>query len=114
MRRKVWYALIIGVALVVVGAGWYSNHLAAKAAHEQAIISELRQLRGAVQMYKLTFKENPKSLAAAMDAKYPFTTPTWSSPRDKEGSPVDPFKRAYQYDPKTGWVRSATDPYQKW
>jgi hypothetical protein len=114
MNRKIWYTIIGCVALVAVGITAINIHSSKQAEKEQTLISELRQLRSAVTLYTVSFKENPPSLAAALDAKYPFTTPAWTVKRDAAGNLVDPFGGVYSYDKTSGWVSATTSGYEKW
>ena len=114
MKRKTWYMLISAVVVIAIGITGVSIHMAKQAQNEQTMISELAQLRTAVQMYKSVFHSNPADLSAALTAKYPFAPPQWSMQRNAQGQPMDPFESPYAYDAKSGWIKSTTSGYESW
>lgn len=114
MSRKVWYIIIGCVVVIALGITAFSIHKAKNSEKEQTLISELKQLRSAVSLYQVSFKEYPTSLPASLDAKYPFAAPKWTVARDAGGNPLDPFGGPYNYDKTSGWVHSSTSGYEKW
>lgn len=114
MSRTFWYGLIALAVVVALGATGFWIHMAKKSQREQALLSELVQLRSAIAIYKSSFQENPPTLEEALGAKYAFQIPAWTVKQDPALGAVDPFGNRYQYSAKTGWVHSDTSGYEKW
>jgi hypothetical protein len=99
-----------------LGIAGFNIRAAQKAEKEQAMIFQLKQLREAVQIYTKAQKIMPPELKAALvvtvDGK---AVPIqWSFQKTAAGDPVDPFGTPYQFERKTGWVKSGTQGYESW
>lgn len=114
MKRKSWYSIIVGAVIISFGVTGYSIHKAQTTQKEQAMMFELKQLRDSVQIYMKTRNKKPENLSAVINEKYSFHTPEITVHLDSNGKAVDPFGKPYEFDEKTGWVRSGTEGYQTW
>lgn len=115
MSRKKWYVVI---AVVVVGAFgitlYWSNH-AKTVEKEQQLMSELQQLRAAVQAYVTINKKKPESIEEAFGALYELSQRGVENVnKDDQGNRLDPFGNPYTYDAESGWVKSTSQDYAGW
>lgn len=106
-RRAGWeYVVLIFVVAssMILALALYSKR--DQVAKERLLIQELGMLRNYVIAYTLEHREIPKN--------------PWSLPAGQAGlvpggwSNQDPFGHPYQYNPKTGWVRTTTKRYVHW
>lgn len=100
-----------------------------KPVKEAALTVELANLRSAINFFAMTKGRLPASLKEliAVKAVAPKSdiegrdyrieiigSYVQSMTADPEGYPTDPFGNRYDYDPKTGRVRSTTKGYEQW
>ncbi|MBU0505394.1 MAG: hypothetical protein ABII18_05540 [bacterium] len=117
-RRKIEILIVVG--LVVVGAvviGLRSSS-STQLAQEQALMTELKAVRMAVQLYDAMNKNFPANLKVLTTEKYLMgnkkRTYLTGIQVDKENYPIDSFGSRFQLDPKTGHASSATKGYESW
>jgi len=108
-------AIVVGLT-VVLAAGLYSGRK--KEQKSNLLVQELGMLRSGVTLYRTVHHENATSLEELAakeyevgDAKRPYIE---QLPMSKDGRIVDPFGNPYAYDPKTGWVSSTTEGFERW
>lgn len=116
ISRKQWYIVIIVAVAAALGIAGYNIQTAKKAANEQAMIYQLKQLRTAVQIYEKMQKSLPSELKTVMTVTVngKAVPIQWTLQKDTAGNLVDPFGGLYQYDKKSGWVKSGTQGYESW
>ncbi len=121
LQRK-WFEKVLVVLLVIVvgflvGSNVYYQY---KSGKQRTLFYQLQILRSSINLYKLINNENPQDLKAIAAGYYKFpgdvVTKRYieNAPIDKDGNVVDPFSKAYYYDARTGWIRSATAGYEFW
>ncbi len=107
--------LVIIAAIVILGI---KNHLAAKSAKEEALISQLRAVRTAVALYLEVNRTLPPNLKVLADNEYSLGDKTNSYLTgvkvDEEGYPVDAFGNRFNYSPKNGKIFPKEDEYSDW
>jgi len=109
---------VVLVAAIVVAFGIYGKR--DNLNKSKLLISELENVRSAVQMYKTMNKANPPSLTSLTKLNYSFEPGQAGRPYlnsnavNSKGDMVDPFGNPYKYDNKTGWVVSTTKGFEKW
>ena len=109
---------VVLVAAIVVAFGIYTKR--DNLSKSKMLISDLENIRSAVQMYKTMNKANPPSLTALTKLNYSFEPGQAGKPYleskalNEKGNIVDPFGNPYKYDSKTGWVVSETKGFEKW
>ncbi|MFH1874367.1 MAG: hypothetical protein ABH859_04185 [Pseudomonadota bacterium] len=107
--------LVIIAAIVVLGI---KNHLAAKSAKEEALISQLRAVRTATALYLEINRVLPPTLKDLADKDYTLGNRTNSYLSgikvDAEGYPVDAFGKRFNYNPKNGKIWPEQEEYSDW
>jgi len=108
-------ALVIIIAVVTLSAKFYFGN---KIGRENALISELGSIRGAVRLYMAVNKTYPPDIKSLVMQKHnlfgkeePYLTGVTV---DKDNNPVDSWGHKFQYDAKRGWVSSGSRRYSKW
>lgn len=115
--EKVILLIVFLGALVFVAVTYMRE---CKVAKEKALYSQLAAMRQGIGLYGVLEKSFPKSLIELAYATY--RMPGDSMNRKyvemvqvgKDGKIVDPFGTPYYYDPKTGWINSATPGFKDW
>jgi hypothetical protein len=113
MSRKFWYTIIALTIVIMVGFTLSSISSAKTALKEDTLISELKQLRSAVMMFKLERAANPETLLEALSNKANTLSPMLNEMK-AQSVLNDPFGNPYQYNKETGWVNSSTEAYKSW
>jgi hypothetical protein len=91
-----------------------------KGAEQKVLMYQLLSLRTSLNLFKSVMSRNPSDLKELGTAVFKF--PGDADDRrflngpvlDAKGAVLDPFGNPYDYDPKTGWVRSTTPGYTYW
>lgn len=119
MKRPAYEKVIVTVVVtlsIVLGFALYAGR--AKVRKSEMLTNELSMFRSAVMLYKMTNKKNPESLEELGTATYDMDSVKRvyldRIPRGADGRIADPFGSAYAYDPKSGWVNSTTQGFEKW
>lgn len=110
---------LVGILLVTA----ISNFLTSvRLARETALRIELSNIRTSIILYLTLNRRYPASLKDMVTDKY--TLPTGNNvvkykyiegmAVDNDGNPLDPFGAPFNYDRKTGWVKSSTTGYESW
>ncbi len=101
----------------------------AKAARETALRTELTNIRTGIKLFRLLNRRNPVSLKEMVERNVilpgriggdPFTSSIYEQKYlmhnavDEEGNILDSFGNKFEYDPKTGGVRTTTEGYEAW
>ncbi len=117
--RYEWVIIaVVLVASIVLAFGIYTKRDSANKG--KLLVSELENIRSAVEMYVTMNKANPPSLAALTKLNYSFEPGQPGKPyltslkASQTGEIMDPFGNMYKYDPKTGWAASGTKGFEKW
>ena len=111
-RLSTLMSLIILVAIAFSVTTLYLNH---KAAQEEALIFQLKQLRTGVQISLRLDGKLPPSLEEMIDTPFRVGTKIdWKIARSGSGKLMDPFGNPYNYDSGLGWVSSTTRGYENW
>ncbi len=120
-------ALILVSVFLLIAADRYASSV--RRVKEVALTVELNTMRSAINYFAIINGRLPESLKelTAKDilvTKKDVTGKDYtvmiigkyveSMSTDAEGYPADPFGNRYQYDPKTGLVRSGTSGYERW
>lgn len=113
--------------LMLIAADRYINSV--KSVRETALMIELSNLRNAVTYYTMFNKRLPASLKELVKENIVITEKdiegaefkiavlgkyVESMTTDSEGNPTDPFGNRFEFDAKTGRVRSTTGGYENW
>lgn len=110
--------IVVGVILLAVFVLGIRHHMTSESAKETALISELRSLRMAVQLYMLENKAPPSDLKILAAQKYNIAGRQESYIKgvslDNDGYPVDSFGKRFNYDRNIGWIYSSSTKYTKW
>ena len=121
VKRRRSYLEMVAIALVValtvaLGAGIYAGR--AKSLKSDLLIHELSMMRSSLLVYKIVNRRNAKKLEQLATSSYfvhgdkrPYID---ELPPVRGGKIIDPFGNPYSYDPKTGWVSSATPGFVQW
>lgn len=98
-------------------------------AREAALRSELVNIRTSIKLFRLSIGRNPESLKEMLEkdvmlparvGKDALTGSIFKhkylmhNAVDSEGNILDAFGSRFEYDPKTGEVRTTTKGYEKW
>lgn len=98
-------------------------------AQETALRSELVNIRMSIRLFRLSIGRNPAGLDELMEKEVMLPARVGSdaftgsifkhkylmhNAVDEEGNILDAFGNRFQYDPKTGEVRTTTKGYEKW
>lgn len=114
--KKTWYGIICATVVVLFLITGMNIRGEQKAQKEYSMIYQLKQLRDAVQIYRVTNKALPPELKASLvvtkDGKV--VPIQWAFKKDATGNPVDPFGAPYVFNAKNGWVSSKTPGYESW
>ena len=119
-RKRTVYEYIVISAIVIISVSLavalYAGR--AKVRKGNLLVQELSMLRNGIQIYQLTNRKNPSSLAELVDGTYQSESETrryvGPLPTDSEGRLIDPFGNPYVYDPKSAWVSSKTQGFERW
>ncbi len=116
LTKQHWYGIILAAIVVALGFAAFNIQAARKAEKEQAMIYQLKQLREAVELYEKVQKAKPAELKAAMVVTIngKVVPIQWTFQKDASGNPLDPFGVPYQFDKKSGWVKSGSKGYESW
>lgn len=120
-------ALILVSLFLLIAVDRYTSSV--RGVKEVALTVELNTMRSAINYFAIINGRLPESLKELaskdiMVTKRDITGKDYtvmiigkyveSMSTDAQGYPADPFGNRYQYDPKTGLVRSGTAGYEKW
>ncbi len=120
MRRKYERVALIVIAVLTMAIMGVAIYFERQLSNQKAMFYQLQALRTSVNLYKAINKKNPTTLRALVNEEFKF--PNEEIPRrylqspllDEKGEVVDPFDHTYEYDSKTGWIRSSTAGYEYW
>ncbi len=123
--EALFVVVFISILLLVAVTRYNSS---VKSVRETALIVETANLRTAVNYYVMVNGKLPGSIKGLM--KYADASDKYiegedyrvailgkyveSMTLDGEGYPLDPFGNRYEYDSRTGRVRSSTKGYERW
>lgn len=122
-RRWTEVAIVIVILGLVSALAAINMRAERHLMHQKALFFELQILRNSINLYKVVNSKNPSSLLALVTEVYELKNGSGASithryldgsPVDPDGSVRDPFGQAYQYDEKTGWLRSSSQGYEFW
>jgi len=100
VRRSLVERILIAVVLLSVLGGSIALYAQrTSVTQQQLMINELAGLRNLIGAYYAERHVYPPSLEVFGAAA---------------GERVDPYGMAYDYDPSTGWVRSASQRHEQW
>lgn len=117
------FLLVLCIILVLIGTFFAYSRVTLNAARETALISELHNIRMAIEFYRIATGNLSDNLAA-------LTTKRLTEDKlggiksvnkylrdfkvDKDGYPLDPFLKRYRYSSEDGRISSATSGYESW
>lgn len=117
------FLILISVVLILTGTFGRYMQITLKIAKEEALTNELKNIRMAIEYYRIVNSRLPKDLAELMnkrltsDKSYSkITQNKFLEPfrLDKKGFLLDPFMHRYIYDAQKGRVNSPTKGYETW
>ena len=80
-------------------------------------MQELSMLRSSISLYSVLNSKLPKSLDELKNSTYTIDDvqkPYIEFFNDTNQDLIDPFGKPYSYNPKKGWVSSASEGYERW
>jgi hypothetical protein len=114
----VWTAILIIIGFLVS----HFNIILVRA-KEQALRSELKNLRLAVSLYHILNKSYPDTLEELIDKAYSINPRRGAVLKseflrnlkyDSQGRLKDPFENIYLYNSRTGMIESSSKGYEDW
>jgi hypothetical protein len=118
-RRSLWEVVVVAVIVVltvIMGAAIYARR--AEAEKGRLLMRELMMLRSSLIVYMIVNRERAPSLKELQSRRYEVegVVLRYSDelPLSADGEVIDPFGNPYRYDPKTGWISSATGGFEHW
>jgi len=102
--------------------GYFSNSLLRRG-REEALRNELNNIRISIELYRVINGRLPNNLAELMDQNLTLENESgiilkkeYLQPFriDQEGGLLDPFMGRYNYNQRTGLVKSESRGYQEW
>ncbi len=119
------FELIIVITVIFILAGFFAFSMRNTLiiAREEALRSELANLRMSLEYFRIINSRFPGSLdelstngltGAGFDSSITSSNFLNLSRKDKEGFLVDPFMHRYAYDNKKGVIISQTERYKNW
>lgn len=121
--RVVELCVVCTVCASLVAAIFLYYEPAIRASQETALKMGLTNIRYAIQIYTVRHGRPPANLRVLLTTGYTLAGEKTSvfvpgylqaQALDRNGYPIDPFGRRFDYDSEMGTVRSATDGYGLW
>ena len=120
MKRNYERLSLVVIAVLTLGIMIASIHFERKLSNQKSLFYQLQAIRTAVSLYKVINNTLPSDLYALFESEYEFAGE--NVPRrylqgatvDDKRHILDPFGSPYNYDARTGWVRSVTSGYEYW
>ncbi len=115
------FAVVVVIICVFTGSALIFLDKAALKAREVTLDAQLRTLRMSLDFYKLLRGVYPDNLKTLVNASYKITASEdiffgkeflSTVGIGREGCPVDPFGKRFQYDPEKGLIKSAEKGYE--
>ena len=116
--RKGWeYILSIFIAIVGLSFVIFTFYFQRGVEKQRVLQSDLLNIRTSILLYKMVNKQNPKSLEILAKATFKFPNSDLNQKylnnvKLVDDKLLDPFGKLYDYDPKTGRIKSKI--YTSW
>jgi hypothetical protein len=103
------------IAVVIIGVSVSTFYLNQKAANEETLIYQLKQLRTGFQISLKLNGKMPESLESMVDTPFQVGNKIdWKIDRNATGQLIDSFGNPFIFDKQRGWVSSSTQGYENW